>query len=80
LDHDFTASILTDTRSAAIVRAVIDLAHDLGVAAVAEGVENSQTADRLREYGCDMAQGFHFCRPVSSSEILELLVPTAGPR
>lgn len=76
LDHDFIASLLTDQRAAAIVRAVIDLARDLGVATVAEGLENAETAERLLEYGCDMAQGFYYCAPIGAPEVLELLNTT----
>ena len=59
LDREFIAPILPNRASAAIVRAVIDLAHALGVTPVAEGVENAETAARLLEYGCDVGQGFH---------------------
>jgi EAL domain-containing protein (putative c-di-GMP-specific phosphodiesterase class I) len=76
LDRDFIASLLTDRRAAAIVRAVIDLAHDLGVATVAEGVENAETAERLRAYGCEMAQGFYYCAPIGAPEVIELLITT----
>ncbi|MGD9620339.1 MAG: putative bifunctional diguanylate cyclase/phosphodiesterase [Mycolicibacterium sp.] len=73
LDRQFIAPILTQPTSAAIVRAVIDLAHVLGVTPVAEGVENAETADRLLEYGCDVAQGFYYSRPVPAAAILDLL-------
>jgi diguanylate cyclase len=69
LDRQFIAPILRSERSAAIVRSVIDLAHALGVACVAEGVEDKGTADRLREYGCDIAQGHYFSRPISADEL-----------
>lgn len=73
LDKDFIAPILTDPRAAAIVRAVIDLAHELCVTTVAEGVESQETAAALREYGCDVAQGFFYSPPVSAPAILDLL-------
>ena len=74
LDKDFIAPILVDRRAAAIVRAVIDLAHELGVTTVAEGVEDAETVARLREYGCEMAQGY-FCSPPLAAEALgELLM------
>ncbi len=69
LDRQFIAPILRSERSAAIVEAVIDLAHALGIACVAEGVEDKATADRLREYGCDIAQGHYFSRPISAAEL-----------
>jgi diguanylate cyclase (GGDEF)-like protein len=70
LDRQFIAPILRSERAAAIVRSVIDLAHTLGVACVAEGVEDKATADRLREYGCDIAQGHYFSRPMSADALL----------
>lgn len=73
LDRQFIAPILSQPTSAAIVRAVIDLAHVLGVTPVAEGVENAEIADRLLEYGCDVAQGYYYSPPVSADAILDLL-------
>jgi diguanylate cyclase (GGDEF)-like protein len=79
LDRQFIAPIVVDPRAAAVVRAVVDLAHVLGVTTVAEGVENAETALRLREYGCEVAQGFYYSPPVSADELLELLSATRGP-
>jgi diguanylate cyclase (GGDEF)-like protein len=73
LDKQFIAPILMDAKARAVVRAVVDLAHVLGVTTVAEGVENADTASRLREYGCDVVQGFHYSPPVGAEDILELL-------
>ena len=58
------AGLLTDQEDSAIVTAIINLAHTLGVVAVAEGVENAGQARRLRELGCDLGQGYHFGRPL----------------
>lgn len=74
LDQRFVMPIADDDRAASIVRAVIDLAHDLGVTCVAEGVETVEIADQLRAYGCDLAQGYLFSRPVPALELLETLV------
>jgi diguanylate cyclase (GGDEF)-like protein len=73
LDRQFIAPILVDPRAATIVRAVIDLSHALGVTPVAEGVEDAATAARLLEYGCDVAQGFFYSRPVGAVAMLEML-------
>jgi len=73
LDRQFVMPILEDRRTAAIVRAVIDLAHDLGVTCVAEGVENAAVASRLQEYGCDLAQGYHFSPPIAASQLLDTM-------
>ncbi len=67
----------------AIVRSVIDLARNLDLVVVAEGVESGEAMDRLRELGCDEVQGYFLSRPVSAPEIEafarsfgELLLPT----
>jgi diguanylate cyclase len=52
-----------------IVRSVIELADAFGIASVAEGVENGETADRLREYRCEFAQGHYFSPPVPAAAI-----------
>jgi diguanylate cyclase len=74
LDKGFIAPILVDRKAAAIVRAVINLAHELDVTTVAEGVEDAETATRLREYGCEVAQGFHCGVPLDAPAMLETLL------
>lgn len=69
LDRQFVAPILHDERAATIARSVIELAKEFGIASVAEGVEDWETAQRLREYGCDAVQGNFFSRPLPASEI-----------
>ncbi|KRE31775.1 hypothetical protein ASG82_02055 [Mycobacterium sp. Soil538] len=73
LDREFIAQILTHPTSATIVRTVIGMAHALGLTPVAEGVENAEVVDRLCEYGCRVAQGFYFSRPLPAAEMSELL-------
>jgi EAL domain-containing protein (putative c-di-GMP-specific phosphodiesterase class I) len=52
-----------------VVRSVIDLAHNLGLSVVAEGVENAEVWRRLAAMGCDEAQGFFMCRPLPADEL-----------
>jgi EAL domain-containing protein (putative c-di-GMP-specific phosphodiesterase class I) len=73
LDRHFIAPIRVDPRAAAVVRGVVDLAHVLGVTTVAEGVENAETAERLREFGCEVAQGYYYSPPVSAAAMMNLL-------
>ena len=54
---------------AVIVRSTIDLAHNLGLTVVAEGVEDEGALDLLVEYGCDSAQGYFFSRPLAADEL-----------
>jgi EAL domain-containing protein (putative c-di-GMP-specific phosphodiesterase class I) len=73
IDRNFVAGLLSDQEDQAIVTAIINLAHTLGVVAVAEGVENIDQMRRLRELGCDLGQGYHFGRPLPP-ETLSLAV------
>ncbi|MGA8789056.1 MAG: EAL domain-containing protein [Paenarthrobacter sp.] len=64
IDRSFIAGLNSDTGDTAIVRSCIDLAHAVGIRAVAEGVETPEQAQTLTSMGCDLAQGFHFARPL----------------
>lgn len=74
IDQTFVQELHTDKGDAAIVLAIVTLAHNLGLSVVAEGVENEQQLKILRQYNCNEAQGFHFCRPLSSVEFEQWLV------
>lgn len=58
IDKLFVQNMLQTRGDAQIVRAMVDLAHNFGLVAVAEGVEDTPTLNRLRELGCDLAQGY----------------------
>jgi EAL domain-containing protein (putative c-di-GMP-specific phosphodiesterase class I) len=73
IDRSVVRSLATDPSSRAIARAVIDLANDLGLRAVAEGVEDRATLDLLAALGCDLAQGYDICPPVPAAELSEWL-------
>jgi EAL domain-containing protein (putative c-di-GMP-specific phosphodiesterase class I) len=63
LDRAFVTHCDTDPRSAAIVKSTVELAHNLDMRMIAEGVENQAVLDRLRQWDCDLAQGYHLARP-----------------
>jgi diguanylate cyclase (GGDEF)-like protein len=67
IDKSFVLDMLHDRSCAAIVRSVIDLAHNLGFEVVAEGVETEQILAALNVLGCDIAQGFHLAKPMPAS-------------
>jgi len=67
IDKAFVADLLEQSETEEIVKAVIALAHGLGKSVIAEGVEHKDQADRLRELGCDYAQGFYFGQPDTCS-------------
>lgn len=69
LDHQLIAPILYDQRAATIARSVIELSDELGIASVAEGVENEGTAQWLKKLGCDVVQGNYFSGPLPAGEI-----------
>ena len=68
IDKSFVMSMETDLDDRKIVRSTIDLAHNLGLTVVAEGVENAKIWDLLRELDCDQAQGYHMGRPMPASD------------
>ncbi|HUG22838.1 putative bifunctional diguanylate cyclase/phosphodiesterase, partial [Piscinibacter sp.] len=68
IDKSFVMCMEKDADGAKIVRSTIDLAHNLGLSVVAEGVESAAVWDMLRELNCDEAQGFHMSRPMPVAE------------
>jgi diguanylate cyclase (GGDEF)-like protein/PAS domain S-box-containing protein len=73
IDRSFVKGLAEVHDDATIVRSTIDLAHNLGLKVVAEGVEEEAVLKALIEYGCDAAQGFLFGRPVAAAEITKRL-------
>jgi diguanylate cyclase (GGDEF)-like protein len=65
----FVSQIATEPGSAAIVKATIGLARELGIAVVAMGVESPAQLDLLKAWGCPEAQGFHFARPLAAEDV-----------
>ncbi|HEC19342.1 MAG TPA: EAL domain-containing protein, partial [Gammaproteobacteria bacterium] len=61
---------------AAIVRATVGLAHDLGLEVVAEGVEDQHSQDELSRMGCEYIQGYHIARPMPHDELSTILAAT----
>lgn len=73
IDRSFIYDMRQDTRSARVVRAIIDLGHQLDLNVVAEGVEDMETLDLLRALGCDRAQGYHVGRSQPAEQVIEPL-------
>jgi diguanylate cyclase (GGDEF)-like protein/PAS domain S-box-containing protein len=69
VDRAFVDGLLGDPEDAAIVAAVVNLAHNLDLRAVAEGVETAEQAARLRDLGCDLGQGFFFGAPGTAERL-----------
>jgi EAL domain-containing protein (putative c-di-GMP-specific phosphodiesterase class I) len=69
IDKSFILNMVLNPNNTVIVRSTIDLAHNLGLRAVAEGVENKDLWDRLSDLGCDMAQGYYICKPMPADDL-----------
>lgn len=74
----FIDQIGTTTRATALVRAIVDLAHSLGLITVAEGVERPEQAERLRQMGCFLGQGWYFARELDVEHATVALAGLAG--
>ncbi len=73
IDKSFVEGMCSSDADAAIVRTVIDLAHNLGKQVCAEGVENEETWAMLREMGCDLVQGYWVSRPLTALDLMRWL-------
>jgi EAL domain-containing protein (putative c-di-GMP-specific phosphodiesterase class I) len=73
IDRAFIFNMDTDRENREIVRAIIVLAHNLGLKVVGEGTETEQHVKLLTDFNCEMAQGYFYSRPVDSKAISELL-------
>jgi diguanylate cyclase (GGDEF)-like protein/PAS domain S-box-containing protein/excisionase family DNA binding protein len=82
IDRSFVAGLEEDDANLPIVRAVISLAHGLGIDVTAEGIETVQQRDCLRDLKCDRGQGFYFALPLAAEQLEEYLrgggPPSAG--
>ena len=69
IDKSFVMSMAQNENNAMIVRTTIDLAHNLQLKVIAEGVEDEDTLLLLREMGCDCIQGYHIARPMAAEKV-----------
>jgi diguanylate cyclase (GGDEF)-like protein len=73
IDRSFVLDMTRDAEDAVIVRSTVDLARNLGLRVVAEGVETAETYDQLAAYGCHAAQGYHLSRPLPAPALTRWL-------
>ena len=71
IDQSFVRHLATDQGDTRIVRSLVDLAHTFGLKALAEGVEDEASARIVAGLGCDLAQGYHFARPLPAQSFAE---------
>jgi diguanylate cyclase (GGDEF)-like protein/PAS domain S-box-containing protein len=79
VDRSFVTHMCQQQSERVIVRSTIDLAHNLGLQVVAEGVEDKETWQELDLLGCDAIQGYHLARPMSASTLADWLVERPQP-
>ena len=77
IDQSFVREMAYRPDCRAIVKSVLDLAHELGMTTTAEGVETEEQLDQLRRDGCTEVQGFLFDRPRPAADIRHWLAPGA---
>ena len=73
IDKSFVMNMANDKDDESIVKAAVDLAHNLGLKIVAEGVEDEKTLDLLTEMGCDYAQGYHMAKPMPFDDVIDFI-------
>ncbi|WP_327003105.1 EAL domain-containing protein [Dactylosporangium sp. NBC_01737] len=69
VDRTFVMHMDDDPEDAVLVRGAIELGHNLGMTVVAEGVEGAAHVTALQELGCDIAQGYHYARPMPPEDL-----------
>jgi diguanylate cyclase (GGDEF)-like protein len=73
IDKAFIDQITSDPQAAALTEAIVKLAATLGLASVAEGIEEAAQLDQLRKFGCQYGQGYYFARPLEAARFAALL-------
>ena len=73
IDRSFVTDVLEENQNEAIVRATVELAHNMGLEVCAEGVEDEETLRYLSSVGCEQAQGYYFSKPVPSDYLIDWL-------
>ena len=73
LDRGLIAQLGEDEKGDSILRAVVQMAHSLGITTIAEGVETKQQADYLLSVGCNNMQGFYFSKPTTAQAFEKLI-------
>jgi EAL domain-containing protein (putative c-di-GMP-specific phosphodiesterase class I) len=73
VDYSFVQGATHDPKDAAITANLVNLAHALGLVAIAEGIESEGQLTSLKGFGCDLGQGFLFARPMPAAELDDLL-------
>ncbi len=73
IDRCFVKNLPEDHRSGQLVRAIVDLAHNLGLTVIGEGIETLDQLRELKTFGCDLGQGYLFARPMPAEKVADWL-------
>lgn len=73
IDRSFVIDMMKDESAMALIKSIIALAKNMKMNVIAEGVENKEEGLKLKELGCEMAQGYYFARPAPEKEITDLI-------
>ena len=80
IDRAFAGDAATNSVSRSIVKMIINLGHELGVRVVAEGLETPEDVETLNDLECDLAQGYYFAKPMSETDLSEMIEPNPDIR
>jgi diguanylate cyclase (GGDEF)-like protein/PAS domain S-box-containing protein len=69
IDQSFVRDIVLDQEDSVIVQTIIQMAKNLNLRTIAEGVENADVLEKIKVFGCDEVQGFHFAKPMPNDEL-----------
>jgi EAL domain-containing protein (putative c-di-GMP-specific phosphodiesterase class I) len=73
IDQSFVKNITTNKNDRVIISAIINMAHSLSLNVIAEGVEDKEQYQLIKDAGCDVIQGYYFGKPLTSEEFSQLL-------
>ncbi|MFA3791583.1 EAL domain-containing protein [Aliiglaciecola sp. SL4] len=71
IDKSFVLNLVDQSSDQQIVQTILELAHNFNLGVIAEGVENQQSLNLLKQWGCDWVQGYHVCRPIEVEDMLQ---------
>jgi EAL domain-containing protein (putative c-di-GMP-specific phosphodiesterase class I) len=80
IDRKFVTHVTSDADDRLMVESTIALAHRLNRRVIAEGIEDRETLDLLRQLGCDIAQGYHLGKPMRFKDLATMVFPSRTPR
>ena len=73
IDRRFVSQITIKPKDKLITKEIIQMAHKYDLRVVAEGVEKQEEVDYLKEHGCDLIQGYFFCKPLDENDLIEFI-------